>query len=160
MVDFAARIVHVSPTGVTTRVEGQFGGSVALGAFVRDDITHDAPGPLLVARTFATLLAGPRSLWPAAGQTRNRGPYASGVSARAFTARQSRDARGRFGHVVLTNDARNRRGQAYAGWVDQGIRSGGGTVSPGRYRANHRAVARTWDDQSSHVVSLAREAQR
>ena len=119
---------------------------------VRDDIRGQAPRPSEIAAKFLEVLRSRRSEWPSTGLTANTGPYATDTSVRSFLARQGRTETGAFRPWVILNDARNARGVPYAGFVDQGIRTGGAQVSPSRYRANHRAVRRTWDANIGDIL--------
>lgn len=141
--NFEPRVTYIGPTG--THIVGDRGGAVALGRIVRDDIVDAAPTPKAVSEAFVRELRGRRSFWPAAGHTRNRGPFATGLSAISFRTRQGRTASGRFTNWEIFNDAKNERGDAYAGYVNEGLRVGGQRVSPARYAANYRAVERTWN---------------
>ena len=143
MVDFKARLTYFSARGTATEVGA--GGSVGFGPLVRDALDDIVLRPSFVGDEFVKVLRSRRSQWPATGQTRNRGPFALGVSVVSFRRVQTRDARGRFSSVQIINEARNARGIPYAGFVDEGIRTGGARVSPARYRANYRAVRKTWD---------------
>lgn len=141
--NFEPTIIYIGPTG--TQVIGDRGTAVSLGRIVLADVRGVAPKPSEVARELVRELQGRRSFWPSTGTTRNRGPYATGLSVGSFRAVQGRSVTGQFGRYAVINDARNRRGDAYAGYVNEGIRSGGLPVSPARYAANYNAVARTWD---------------
>jgi len=136
-------LTYVSSTGTRSRIEGPEGGGVSFGEAVREDIRSRLPMRRL-CELFVRELKGRRSQWPSNGPTANDGPYAIGRSRQAFRVQQARDIRGRFGRGEIVNDARNKSGRPYAGWVNQGIRSGGGRVSASRFMANYNAVAVTF----------------
>ena len=151
MTSFNFQLFHVNASGTRSRVSaalsGPFGGRAGLGPFVRSDIAQRAPQPTTVGDELVRVLKGPRSHWPATGRTRNRGPWATGRSVDSFFVRQGRTTTGQYQPVELQNDARNTRGLAYAGFVDQGINAG-----PARRRANVRAVLRTWQDTAGDIL--------
>ena len=162
---FISRISYASPRGptqalTTDAAESPIGGSAVFGSLIRGALTSHAAKPSEVANAFVAALMGRNSQWPSAGQTANLGPYAEGVSVRLFRAVRGRGSSGRFEPYTVVNDARNKRGIPYAGFVDQGIRSGGGTVSPVRYAANHTAVARTWASQIRAILATAEATAR
>ena len=132
------------------------GSSLAgFGAIVRDDIARRAPTPKVVGGEFTRVLQSSRSFWPSTGFTRNRGPWAQGISARSFRLLQGRSARGRFTPWQLVNDALNERGLPYAGFVDRGIRAGAV-----RKAANFRAVGRTYDSTIAGILARLVERSR
>jgi len=139
---FAGEITHIDPKGQVRRVP-----ATSFGQFIREE-TDDQLVPITtVALQFKKILTGHSSYWPSRGRTANYGPYSKNNSIRLFSVTQSRTQAGRFSRIIMRNDARNKKGVAYAGYVARGIRSGGGTVSPDRYRANYDAVHRTWRDR-------------
>ena len=151
MTTFDFQLFHVNASGTRSRVDaglsGPVGGVAGLGRFVRQDVADRAPQPTAVGNRLVRVLKGPRSHWPATGRTRNRGPWATGRSVDSFFVRQGRTTTGQYQPVELQNDARNTRGLAYAGFVDQGINAG-----PARRRANVRAVLRTWQDTAEQIL--------
>lgn len=149
MVAFRHRISSVRRSGVITAGNPE-GGAAAFGQVVRDDLSALAPKPRDVARAFAQGLRRKGSEWPSIGNTSNRGPEATGRSARSFRAVQGRDARGRFQSWEVINDARNDKGRPYAGLVDEGIYNW--NARPSRVRANFRAVERSWNRLWPNIV--------
>ena len=148
---FSSTLTHSSRTGSTRTVSPD-----RLGEFIREDISRNAPRVRDVGESFVTQLQGSKSLWPSRGHTRNFGPYSQGRSVRHFrVGGQSRSAGGQFGRVQLRNNAQNKGGRYYAGYVDQGIGRFGNTVSPSRYRLNYKAVKRTWDLYRGEVLRRA-----
>lgn len=138
-------------TGEITYIDGA--GQVArrvaagLGQFIREE-TDAIDVPITVTgMALKKVLTGRLGFWPSRGTTSNYGPYARDHSLKRFVVSQGRTRKGRFDHITLSNTATNRKGIAYAGFVAQGIASGGRTVSPERYRANYDCVARTWRER-------------
>lgn len=123
-------------------------GSDQLAETIRSDIADRTPGPIVVTRELAAELGRRRSFWPSTGRTRNIGPWATGLSARRFRASQGRDSRGRFGASGrLANDAKNRSGVPYAGYVVRAVNAG-----PVRAAANFDAVRRTWTFNAQRIL--------
>ena len=148
------RISSVSPRGRTRSPVitpgNPAGASAALGQVIRDDLDAATPRPGVVARAFAKALGQGMSLWPSTGRTMNRGPHATGLSARSFRAVPARSGRGRFQPWEIINDARNAKGRPYAGLVDSGIYNW--RASQSRIQANYRAVQRTWARVSEDIL--------
>ena len=156
--DFRSRIEYFDERGRSrgsVRITGTAGAIVGLGEFIADGIAAAIVRPSHMANAFKTVLQGKSSYYPSAGTTANRGPYATGNSVRQFRVGQARNAQGRFERITLFNDARNKSGKAYPGYVVQGIGWGGRRVSPARYRANFDAIRRTWDDRRGAIFDLA-----
>ena len=120
---------------------------MAFGAILRTSIDGVKVRPTDVGTAFVAALKGRKSRWPAAGQTANRGPWATGRSVAAFRLQQTRQSGGQFDNIRLLNDARNVKGTPYAGFVDRGIGAG-----PGRRRANRDAVRRTWTQNFESTI--------
>lgn len=149
MVTFRTRVTSSAPSGSAS--PGNPAGSASvLGRVARDDLDGLIPRPRDVAREFARRLRLFGSEWPSTGFTDNRGPQATGRSARAFRAVQGRDAAGRFTSWQIINTARNDQGRPYAGLVDAGIYNW--RASSARRTANRRAVERTWERVGASIL--------
>ena len=144
----AGRSGALVPTGRSLAGADEVAG---LGNVVQAILEERVVRPSFVGRAFVEALGSTRSLWPARqGQTRNVGPWARGVSFMRFRSGQTRQGRGRFGEVEVSNDARNRKGAPYAGYVDTGVRAG-----PARRQANVKAARRTYERNERSILTRA-----
>jgi len=141
-VQFTGEVTHFGPEGQVKRVP-----AASLGQFIRDQADDQLVPITKIANALKSVLTGRQGFWPAKGQTANLGPHARGYSVNQFSVPQSRTAQGKFSHIIMRNDALNRSGKPYAGYVAQGIGVGGARVSPERYRANFDCVGRTWRER-------------
>ena len=78
-----------------------------------------------------------------------------------FRQQQGRSATGQFEGVQMVNDAVNPNdGRLYAADVDQGLKSDGTPVSSSRFEPNFRAIAKTWTENLSTILSTAGDIRR
>ena len=159
MVSFQPSVSFARRRGPTSQLLDQPGSGGAdaatLGGLVRSNVLAVAARPSDAAAVFLQILGSSRSQWPAAGTTANRGPWATGTSVAAFCGRQGRTATGQLREWVIFNNATNRRGTPYAGFVVQGIGAG-----PVRAQANTDAVRRTWNANLPAILRQAAEIAR